>query len=595
MQSFTLALLCAVLFAACPRVTTLGVVTATRGLGTECDNAAQCISAACQQGVCCERVCGAQESCTLAGSQGRCVARTGGSECGQDADCPLSTPVCDPTDKVCCNTVCDGPCRSCTLAENPGECLVAPDNTDPRNACTGDCRACVAGQCAPAFPGSDPHDTCPAGMTCDGLGQCLAAGGEACSSSEDCATGSCIVGLCLRVDMTPVDSPSIPASDQNRGVPSGLQADALGGLVMSSMSQRLRVDPQDGDYWSVASRSQWAVTRQDGVWNAQVIEGCPNPGDLAAAAKVGVVGMVFLARELGPFGICLGRENEHTLSVSVLSPDGNVLRTEVIHTFHEDSVVQSLEAASSWDGQVAAVLGLGGQFQPQETRLITRNTEAGAWTVSPDLGMVGYSSVGTLVFLDGVPVLIGAFENPGQLRALQMEHPITRQDAVPLDAECATVVSIKAAVASVEQGPVAYVGFVCESITRAELPMRFAEYRPRNPAGMRWSTPREVALGGLLESRARDVSVVALSDGKPALIYLSGRQRSQLNVVRSSGAGWNATTLLDGPSLAASWLDSLTAVTVGDSIHIVLRAQVGTVGDVSQDYTGRALMLTVHP
>jgi hypothetical protein len=85
--------------------------------------------------------------------------------CTANAQC--GTGFC--VDGVCCDTACDGSCRSC--------------------ATTG-----KVGTCAPVLDA--PDDTCGGGSTCDSQGSCRSELGKACSAAGDCASGSCVDGVC---------------------------------------------------------------------------------------------------------------------------------------------------------------------------------------------------------------------------------------------------------------------------------------------------------------------------------------------------------------------------------------------------------------
>lgn len=127
-----------------------------------------------------------------------------GADCLVDGDC--ENKIC--ADGVCCESRCEGSCRSCALAGTGGECVLALEGEDPRQDCTGSPAVC-AGSCDGhglcAFPaGATPcaEPVCAAGeltqSRCDGAGQCveekLACGGYACDAAGAACRKSCASG-----------------------------------------------------------------------------------------------------------------------------------------------------------------------------------------------------------------------------------------------------------------------------------------------------------------------------------------------------------------------------------------------------------------
>lgn len=92
-------------------------------------------------------------------SGGECRA-SGATQCTADAQCGSGFCV----DGYCCNSRCDGECRSCALSGTEGVCSYVPTGQDPD-------QECGAGVC---------------GAKCDGAGQCL--GG---SAGKRCAAATC--------------------------------------------------------------------------------------------------------------------------------------------------------------------------------------------------------------------------------------------------------------------------------------------------------------------------------------------------------------------------------------------------------------------
>jgi hypothetical protein len=72
-------------------------------------------------------------------------------------------------DGVCCDAACDGACQSCAQTGKVGSCAPVRNATD--DACTG-------------------------GATCDSAGACKKDLGQTCAASNQCASGSCVDGVC---------------------------------------------------------------------------------------------------------------------------------------------------------------------------------------------------------------------------------------------------------------------------------------------------------------------------------------------------------------------------------------------------------------
>lgn len=168
--------------------------------GTSCTDGAQCVSGFCVDGLCCDTECsGTCQACSAtkkgSGMDGTCEnlqyatdpdneCPTGacsgsatcqfdnGVACVNNADC-LSN---DCVDGVCCNEVCDGPCRACSAAKKGG-------GTD--------------GTCDFIAVDTDPDNECAMGH-CDGTGVCsvLAANGTSCNVDSECQSNACASGVC---------------------------------------------------------------------------------------------------------------------------------------------------------------------------------------------------------------------------------------------------------------------------------------------------------------------------------------------------------------------------------------------------------------
>ncbi|MFO0590653.1 MAG: hypothetical protein U0441_24130 [Polyangiaceae bacterium] len=146
--------------------------------GTACSITAECTSANCVDGVCCNTACGALcQACTAAktgGANGTCANVTNatdpdsecagvtncngagactklanGTACTLAAECTSNNCV----DGVCCNTACGALCQACTAAKTGGTngtCANVVPGTDPDNECTNATPNCAAGSiCGP--------------------------------------------------------------------------------------------------------------------------------------------------------------------------------------------------------------------------------------------------------------------------------------------------------------------------------------------------------------------------------------------------------------------------------------------------------------
>ncbi len=106
-------------------------------------------------------------------------------------------------DGFCCDTACDGACRSCALAGSEGRCSNHPIATDPESECaaqapatcgtTGVCNG--VGACArhPMGTPCDDGAACTSTDTCDGAGTCRGAAPAMCApgAGNQCCVGSC--------------------------------------------------------------------------------------------------------------------------------------------------------------------------------------------------------------------------------------------------------------------------------------------------------------------------------------------------------------------------------------------------------------------
>jgi hypothetical protein len=162
-----------------------------------------------------ETVCG-EVGCSLV--VGGCLARVGqacdtNDQCGEGACLPTPGGV-----SICCTAPCDVACRACDITGL--ECVSLDDDAACGvTACPADstCRnypastssgRCVNGRCGAGaevcdFEPRGEGQECSANTLCDGNGDCsvaLSALGDACNSGNQCASGSCVDGVCCNQD-----------------------------------------------------------------------------------------------------------------------------------------------------------------------------------------------------------------------------------------------------------------------------------------------------------------------------------------------------------------------------------------------------------
>lgn len=184
-----------------------------RRFGGKCTTAAQCEGSACVDGVCCVQAqCNTCEACSPV--DGKCAAVKGAPDpdsCGGAQACDsqgackkANGEVCTGAsecasgqcaDGRCCNAACDKPCEACDVASSEGTCSFVTG--EPRHgSCpgVGTCGASCDGQgaeCSFTPKGSSCGSVCQNGVLsrsdCDGQGNCLALGSEACVNSFGCA------------------------------------------------------------------------------------------------------------------------------------------------------------------------------------------------------------------------------------------------------------------------------------------------------------------------------------------------------------------------------------------------------------------------
>ena len=184
-----------------------------RRFGGKCATTADCDGAACVDGVCClQSQCGTCEACSAV--DGKCApvqnavdpdSCSGNQSCDASGVCKKAEgETCSDAsecangqcaDGRCCNQACTNECEACDLAGQEGNCSLV--SGAPRHgSCpgVGTCGASCDGQsatCTFTAKGVDCGSVCQGSVInrsqCDGSGNCLAAGPEACLKNFQCA------------------------------------------------------------------------------------------------------------------------------------------------------------------------------------------------------------------------------------------------------------------------------------------------------------------------------------------------------------------------------------------------------------------------
>ncbi len=168
--------------------------------GASCTSAAQCTSANCVDGVCCDSACDGQcQSCNQTGSAGQCEA-VKGTPISPRAPCAGAAGVCQgqcngsnkdctfDNATVCASQSCSGGVRTNkSICDGKGDCPTQTTTTCADNQCTADgtdCSTCTdnpsattcsAGHCGPTVDNCGNTIQCP--QTCSGTGQTCGGGG----------------------------------------------------------------------------------------------------------------------------------------------------------------------------------------------------------------------------------------------------------------------------------------------------------------------------------------------------------------------------------------------------------------------------------
>lgn len=143
-----------------------GAGACKKPIAAGCGNNGDCLSGHCEDGVCCDVACGGDcKACNLSGSVGTCenvpagqtagacsgastcnglgsCKKANGQGCGGNSECASNFCVGDAGGgpKVCCDTSCNGLCKSCFGSKtggSDGTCGFISDKTDPDDECGG--------------------------------------------------------------------------------------------------------------------------------------------------------------------------------------------------------------------------------------------------------------------------------------------------------------------------------------------------------------------------------------------------------------------------------------------------------------------------
>jgi hypothetical protein len=135
-----------------------------------------------------------------------CVACIDDTQCGEGGFCSKNTCVrCDDGIQNGDETAvdCGGKCGLCvgTLCGNDDQCASGFCNYPGQccnERCNADCYWCPDGECVAVPAGfTHPNDACKFGDEfCNGKGECALSPGKPCTKPEDCASSTCINGMC---------------------------------------------------------------------------------------------------------------------------------------------------------------------------------------------------------------------------------------------------------------------------------------------------------------------------------------------------------------------------------------------------------------
>jgi hypothetical protein len=170
-----------------------GVCEERQGIGVECEGPGQCKSGFCVAGYCCESGCEGQcRSCAEPGKEGSCYTFSDNTVCSDDANCTLGDTCqlgeCVSGDPPDCSEM-DSECSIGECSEESGECVIEVDDGFCRveGACVnGGAVAEGSGGCAICSPkvANDEWSEMPGGVPCDDT--------DLCTSPDQCQQGDCI-------------------------------------------------------------------------------------------------------------------------------------------------------------------------------------------------------------------------------------------------------------------------------------------------------------------------------------------------------------------------------------------------------------------
>jgi hypothetical protein len=190
---------------ACVETTVNGMSTGTCGkkqIGQPCTDASECQSEQCVDGVCCESSCeGACRSCGLPGSPGRCVSISAGR--------PDLHNQCKDAGKTACGTngLCDGSggCQKYATGTECGvqSCKDGAYTPAPTCNAAGQCVASPSRSCFPfVCNDSTCYTSCSSQLECSSGNYCVDSScgtkddGADCSTGKECKSGFCAQGVC---------------------------------------------------------------------------------------------------------------------------------------------------------------------------------------------------------------------------------------------------------------------------------------------------------------------------------------------------------------------------------------------------------------
>lgn len=172
-------------------------------LGDGCTTGSECTSGFCADGYCCDTACDGQcESCAEEGMEGSCMPVTGEPR-GERSACDGEAPCrgrCDGSERRTCvmpggDTVCEAASCAEGVVTAESVCNGAGACTEPN---VSECASAACKSDGSSCDGSCSASDCGADGYCDPSGACFdkLANGETCSSTEQCASGNCVDGVC---------------------------------------------------------------------------------------------------------------------------------------------------------------------------------------------------------------------------------------------------------------------------------------------------------------------------------------------------------------------------------------------------------------